>query len=155
MRITRSAFEDGGNIDRRYWSARAGGDDMSPTIEWDGAPEGTRSYAISMVDHAPVANLWVHWLAIDIPAATRMLPDGASGVTMPQGTKELHNTAGSSGYGGPSPPPGSGDHPYVLTVYALSVDRLSLSSRASLDDFERAIAGVTLDSASITGHAQR
>jgi phosphatidylethanolamine-binding protein (PEBP) family uncharacterized protein len=59
------------------------------------------------------------------------------------------------GYGGPQPPRGTGDHPYVITVYALSVPRLDLSKNTSLAAFKEALAGKVLAQASITGYYGR
>ncbi len=74
---------------------------------------------------------------------------------MPAGAKELNNTFGSSGYGGPQPPRGSGPHDYEVTLYALNVDSLGLGANTSLAAFEKAIAGKVLISARIIGTFER
>ncbi len=70
---------------------------------------------------------------------------------MPAGSAELRNSFGEVGYGGPQPPKGTGDHPYVITLYALSVERLDLPIDVSLPAFKRAIEGKVITSASVTG----
>ena len=70
---------------------------------------------------------------------------------MPPGSLELKNSFGEIGYGGPQPPKGTGDHPYVFTLYALSVETLDLGTNVSLSAFKKALEGKILGSATITG----
>ena len=74
---------------------------------------------------------------------------------MPAGCREIYNSFGERGYGGPEPPPGSGRHPYVTTVYALNVSSLDLTDNSSLNAFLKAIEGKILASAAITGTYER
>jgi Raf kinase inhibitor-like YbhB/YbcL family protein len=94
----------------------------------------------------------VHWAVTGIPADVTDWPAGVSGTSaMPAGAKEYVNTGGNAGYGGPMPPQGSGDHPYVVTVYALSVPQLDLPKQPSAEDIDRALQGKVLASGSVTG----
>ena len=68
---------------------------------------------------------------------------------------ELHNSWGKAGYGGPEPPPGTGDHPYVATLYALNVPKLDLKQHTDLAAFQQAMEGKVLATAKITGHFGR
>jgi Raf kinase inhibitor-like YbhB/YbcL family protein len=77
--------------------------------------------------------------------------EGASRKKMPRGSVELKNSWGDIGYGGPQPPKGTGDHPYVVTLYALNVEKLDLGANTSLSAFKKAIEGKVIGSASITG----
>jgi phosphatidylethanolamine-binding protein (PEBP) family uncharacterized protein len=70
---------------------------------------------------------------------------------MPVGSIELKNSFGDIGYGGPEPPKGTGDHLYVVTLYALSVEKLDLGVNTSLSAFKKALEGKGIGSASITG----
>ncbi len=151
MEIQCSVFKDGEKIPVQYVMPAAGGKNISLPLSWTGFPLGTKSFALSMVDPHPVARNWVHWLVINIPPETTFLEEGASGRKMPAGAVELKNSFGRTGYGGPQPPKGSGEHPYVLTVYALSADKLNLSPSVSLADFKKALEGKVLQSAAITG----
>lgn len=74
---------------------------------------------------------------------------------MPAGARELVNSFGSVGYGGPQPPPGSGAHPYEATLYALDVPRLDLPERATLQQFQSAIVGHVVGQASYAGTFSR
>ena len=155
MELTSSAFTDGDKIPQQYVMPGAGGKNLSLPLTWSGAPAGTQSFALSMVDPHPVARNWVHWLVINLPADTSGLGEGISGKNMPSGAAELHNSWGKPGYGGPQPPPGTGDHPYVVTIYALNSAKLDLKPAANLTGFQKALEGKVLDTAKITGYYGR
>jgi Raf kinase inhibitor-like YbhB/YbcL family protein len=155
MQITSSAFADGGKIPVAYVMPGAGGQNVSVPLTWSGAPAGTQSFALSMVDPHPVANNWVHWLVVDLPEESNGIPEGASGRKMPPGAQELNNSFGSAGYGGPQPPRGSGDHPYVFTLYALSAPRVEIGKGAGLAAFKQALEGKVLATATLTGYFGR
>jgi len=151
MEITSNAFKNEEKIPIQYVMPGAGGKNISVPLSWKNIPPGTKSFALSMVDPHPVAQNWVHWLVINIPANVATLEEGASRMKMPPGSIELKNSFGDLGYGGPQPPKGSGDHPYVFTLYALKVDKLDLGASTSLSAFKKALEGKILESATITG----
>lgn len=151
MEISSTAFKNEAKIPIRYVMPGAGGQNVSIPVSWTGTPPGTKSFALSMVDPHPVARNWVHWLVINIPANVTSLEEGASRAKMPHGCIELKNSFGEAGYGGPQPPKGTGDHPYVITVYALSAEKLDLPHNVSLPAFSKALEGKVLGSATITG----
>ncbi len=129
----------------------AGGENTSPPFRWEDAPEGTKSFALSIVDHHPIAQEFIHWLVINIPSSASSVEEGASGDGMPAGSKELSTTYGTPEYGGPRPPAGTGDHPYETTIYALNVEELDLAEDSTIDEFLEAIEGKVLAKASLTG----
>jgi len=155
MRVQTEAFSDKETIPVRYCMPGAGGDNVSIPLQWSEVPEGVRSFAVSIIDPHPVANNWIHWLVVNIPSDVRSLPEGASGTNMPSGAKELQNSFGKPGYGGPQPPKGTGEHPYVVTVYALDSESLELDAKAGLDVFQQAIDGHVLDQAEVTGYFEQ
>ena len=155
MQITSNAFSDGGKIPIQYVMPGAGGQNVSVPLAWSNPPAGTQSFALAMVDPHPIARNWVHWLVIDLPQDATSLPAGASGKKMPPGAVELKNSFGEPGYGGPQPPRGSGDHPYVFTLYALSVPRVDLGKNTSLAAFKQALEAKTLATATLTGYFGR
>jgi Raf kinase inhibitor-like YbhB/YbcL family protein len=116
------------------------GENISPALEWSGAPEGTKSFALMV--HDPDANtggagIW-HWVAINIPATVGSLQSGAStadGSKMPPGSRQIANDymgmTGSPAWGGPCPPKGQKAHSYNFTIYALRVERLELPPAAT------------------------
>ncbi|HEY3317998.1 MAG TPA: YbhB/YbcL family Raf kinase inhibitor-like protein [Coriobacteriia bacterium] len=150
--LTSPAFGENQRIPDVYAAGKAGGENRSIPYTWSGAPSGTRSFVLAIVDHAPVASDWVHWVVLDIPKETTSLPDGASRTSaMPAGSRELDNTGGTHGYGGPAPPPGTGDHPYVATVYALSVPSIDMPKKPTAADIGRAVSGKVIGKATLTG----
>jgi Raf kinase inhibitor-like YbhB/YbcL family protein len=92
---------------------------------------------------------------INIPSQVTTIEEGASKKKMPPGSVELKNSWGDIGYGGPEPPKGTRDHSYVVTLYALNVEKLDLSLGASLSAFKKAIEGKVIESASIIGKYER
>jgi Raf kinase inhibitor-like YbhB/YbcL family protein len=152
MQITSAAFQDGGKIPQKYVMPGAGGQNISLPLAWSGAPADVKSFALSIVDPHPVAKNWVHWLVINLPPDTTSLAEGASGKNLPPGAVELNTSWGKPGYGGPQPPKGTGDHPYVVTVYALSVPKLDLPVNTDLAAFTKALEGKILGQASLTGY---
>ena len=155
MEITSSAFKDEGKIPIQYVMVPAGGKNLSIPLAWKNAPPETKSFALSIVDPHPVAQNWVHWFVINLPASTASLAEGASRKSMPAGAVELKNSFGNAGYGGPQPPKGSGEHPYVVTLYALNVEKLELGVSVSLPAFKKALEGKVIQSAMITGKYER
>jgi Raf kinase inhibitor-like YbhB/YbcL family protein len=155
--LTCSSYSNDAVIPLRYAHHTVrGGENISPGFSWSDPPTTTKSFAFSIIDPHPVANNWVHWLVIDIPFRARGIPEGASRTEkLPQGCAELSSTYRELGYGGPAPPPGSGSHPYVATVYALNVESLSLGKDTSLGEFRRAIEGKVIAEAEMTGYYER
>lgn len=98
------------------------GENISPTLDWSGAPPGTRSYAISMFD--PDANNgsgFLHWAVLNLPYNdSSIAPDSGrpDGTKLVNGATVIPNSWGEKGYGGPCPPVGETHH-YEFTVYAM------------------------------------
>lgn len=151
MELKSQAFRDGGRIPDQYVMPGAGGKNVSLPLEWSNPPEGVKSFAISIVDPHPVANNWVHWIVVNIPAGESSLAEAASGRKMPKGAVELKNSFGAIGYGGPQPPKGTGEHPYVVTVYALNVEKLDIPVSSNLKTFLGELKGKVIASAELTG----
>ncbi|WP_067269483.1 YbhB/YbcL family Raf kinase inhibitor-like protein [Mitsuaria sp. 7] len=100
------------------------GGNLSPRLAWSGAPAGTRSYAITMLDlDAPTGSGFWHWVMADLPASVQSLATNAA-ATPPAGALAVRNDAGVTGYGGICPPSGS-SHRYELTVHAIAVENLA------------------------------
>ena len=119
MRLTSSAFQDGGGIPSRHTGE---GEDVAPAFEWSGAPDGTKSFAL--ICHDPDAPLvkpgeygFVHWAAYNIPASASTLAEGAADYTSGR------NDFGKTGYRGPMPPEGHGTHHYFFWLLAIDNDR--------------------------------
>jgi Raf kinase inhibitor-like YbhB/YbcL family protein len=109
------------------------GNNVSPHLAWDGAPEGTKSFVITLYDpDAPTGSGWWHWVVINIPADVHELLRGAGsgGAALPARALQTRTDFGSAGYGGAAPPPGA-PHRYIFSVLALGVEKLGLDADAS------------------------
>lgn len=133
-----------------------GGQNISPALKWTNPPAETKSFALACIDRHPVADNWVHWLVVDIPYSVNHISEGASRSNkMPAGSIEVRNSFGTLGWGGPQPPKRSGVHQYEFLLYCLSVEKLNLSSTASLAAFNNAIQGKVLATARLGGTYER
>ncbi|MFT6431720.1 MAG: Raf kinase inhibitor-like YbhB/YbcL family protein [Halopseudomonas sp.] len=128
MQLTSSAFNHDGAIPSKFTGE---GEDVSPALSWNNAPEGTKGYAV--ICHDPDAPLispkgtygFVHWTLYNIPGSVTQLSEGTDEYT--QGK----NNFGKTGYNGPMPPEGHGQHKYYFWVLALDKD-LDLQADLSL-----------------------
>ncbi|MBI5520595.1 MAG: kinase inhibitor [Desulfovibrio sp.] len=131
LTLTSTDLREGGQVAQAQILSGFGctGGNVSPQLAWTGAPAGTKSFALTMYDpDAPTGSGWWHWVVFNIPAAARELPRGAGsgGAVLPAGAVQSRTDFGKPGYGGPCPPPGK-PHRYVLTLFALDVERLDLA----------------------------
>lgn len=119
------------------------GDNQSPQLSWKNAPEGTKSFAITMYDpDAPTGSGFWHWLMFDIPAGINELVTNAGNVKLnlaPRGAIQSITDYGIKGFGGPCPPKEHGFHQYIITVYALKTNKLGLD-----ENINPAIVGFNL-----------
>src|SRR5437763_1022876 len=72
MRLSSTAFDEGGAIPRRF---TADGANVSPPLAWAQPPEGTRSFALICDDPDAPRGTWVHWVVYDLPADRDTLPE--------------------------------------------------------------------------------
>jgi hypothetical protein len=144
LSLSSPAFPPGGQIPRRHTCE---GEDVSPPLRWSGAPEGTAAFALIVEDRD--ARGFVHWVVADIAVGTSELVEGLKVGSVAGGSAaptQGRNDFGRQGWGGPCPPPGSGDHHYVCTLLALS-SPLRLGDSPSAAEVRAAASGRTLDSA--------
>ena len=139
LKLTSSAFEDGGEIPRKCGYKNG---NKEPPLTVSGIPERTKSLALIMDDPdamGAVGKVWVHWLAWNIdPTATENLQDATEGM------KDF----GEVGYGGPAPP--DKRHTYVFKLYALDCE-LDLSNESTKADVEKAMEGHIIEQTQLTG----
>jgi Raf kinase inhibitor-like YbhB/YbcL family protein len=128
------------------------GGNLSPSLQWQHAPAGTRSFAVTVYDpDAPTGSGWWHWQVYDIPADVHELPAGAVVQNaLPDGAKQGRNDFGERNFGGACPPPGDKPHHYLFTVYALKVDKLGVPDDASAALVGYMLHANSLESATLT-----
>ncbi|WP_407861289.1 kinase inhibitor [Escherichia coli] len=111
------------------------GKNISPSLSWEGAPEGTKSFAVTAFDpDAPTGSGWWHWTMVNIPSSVSALQMDAGnkdGSKLPEGAVQGLNDFGYTGFGGACPPAGDKPHHYHFKVWALKVDKLPIDSNSS------------------------
>jgi Raf kinase inhibitor-like YbhB/YbcL family protein len=144
--ISTTAFSSGAAIPVQY---TCDGTDISPPLQWSGAPEGTQSFVLIVDDPDAPGGTWVHWVLFNIPATTSSLGEGVSpGGALPAGSVEGQNDWGRQQYGGPCPP--SGTHRYYFRLYALDTT-LNLAARPERQDVDQAMSGRILAQTELMG----
>jgi Raf kinase inhibitor-like YbhB/YbcL family protein len=133
------------------------GADTSPRLEWSGAPDGTKSFALIVddpdaPDPAAPKMTWVHWVLYNLPADATSLAEAVKPSELPSGTLEGANDWKRTGYGGPCPP--IGRHRYFFKLYALDATLPDLKSptKAAL---EKAMKGHVLAESQLIGTYQK
>ena len=152
--LSSPAFQPGGEIPTDYTCE---GKDISPPLEWQGVPAGTRSLALIIddpdaPDPAAPKMTWVHWILFNLPAETTGLPAGTTAKNLPPGTQAGINDFKRTSYGGPCPP--IGRHRYFHKLYALDtlLEGLGTPTKQQL---ETAMAGHILAQAELMGTYQK
>lgn len=143
-----TAFQDSGLIPQKF---TCDGGNVSPELNWSGAPIDTKSYALIMDDPDAPGGTFTHWVQFDIPAAYQQLAEGA-GANHSIGVGG-NNGLGQTGYLGPCPP--SGIHRYYFRLYALNVPSLNLKAGAARSDVEKALSKHVIGAADAMGRYEK
>jgi len=146
------------------------GDNISPAISWSGAPGGTKSFAIVVIDKDVPSDFalankagktipadaprrdYYHWMMIDIPARTNSISENAT----PPGKVGQNDFAaesrGTNGYDGPCPPWNDERlHHYHFMVHALDVSSLGLKENFTGKQAEDSMKGHILATGEVIG----
>ena len=144
MKITSSAFQEGGNIPSKF---TCDGGDRSPPLQIAEIPSSAKSLALIVDDPDAPSGLFTHWIVWNISPQTNEIAEGSApnGV---QGTSDF----GKSGYGGPCPPPGT--HRYYFRIFALDRE-LNLPSGTKRNQLDAAIKGHVVAQAELMGRYSR
>jgi Raf kinase inhibitor-like YbhB/YbcL family protein len=153
MTLTSNDIQPGAEIAPAQIYPRCGGENISPQLTWSGAPRGTKSFVLTMIDLSVKPSQWSHWVVIDLPPDSTSIPRGSK--TLPGGAKAIPSNFGDPSYDGPCPPKGTGVHEYNLTIWALPTSTISLAADMNATDLNRALTKAALDHASLTGFVKR
>jgi Raf kinase inhibitor-like YbhB/YbcL family protein len=148
--LSSSDFVHDGAIPKRFTCQGA---DVSPELQWSGAPEQTRSFALIVddpdaPDPAAPKMVYVHWVLYNLPPSLKVLGQAIEEDALPQGTLQGLNDWKRTGYGGPCPP--IGRHRYFFKLYALDAVLPDLG-RPTKAQLEQAMAGHVLAEAVLMG----
>jgi len=138
------AFENGGNIPRKYGYKN---ENLSPPLKINEIPDETKSLVLIMDDPdamAAVGKIWVHWVLWNISPNTIEIPEN----TIPVDSIEGKTDFDEIGYGGPAPP--DKEHNYIFKLYALD-SLLNLKQGSTKSDIEVSMKNHVLAKATLEG----
>ena len=151
--LSSPAFRADEKIPRRFSGE---GDDLSPKLEWNRPPAGTKELALICDDpDAPTRKPFVHWVVYNIPGDVRALPENLPKTpSTDRGIHQGRNSFAHLGYNGPLPPSGHGLHHYRFKLYALD-EPLDLDAGATKEELEAVMANHVLEQTQLIGLYER
>jgi phosphatidylethanolamine-binding protein (PEBP) family uncharacterized protein len=118
------------------------GEGISPPLQWNGAPTGTKGYALIMDHVTPDGDRKWYWTVYDIPGSASSLPKNVTDIgKLGTGFK------GDIGYEPPMSK-GPGAKTYVITLYALS-EPLNIAGKPGREELITAMNGKVLANSSL------
>jgi Raf kinase inhibitor-like YbhB/YbcL family protein len=141
MKITSSAFSEGGTIPDKYAKA---GQNVNPPLRIEGTPADAKSLLLIMDDPDAPVGLFTHWLVWNIDPKTAEITENS----VPKGAVQGTNDYPGSGYDGPQPP--SGTHRYYFKVFALD-QTLDLKPRAKRKEVDAGMRGHVIAQGELMG----
>jgi Raf kinase inhibitor-like YbhB/YbcL family protein len=124
--LSSTTFKDGALLPHKVGDIPARGpnckgENVSPELSWSNVPEGTRSFALVVID--PDAGLGAgitHWVAYGISPDLTSFAEGEASQPSDKYVAGK-STKNIPGFGGPCPPPGSPHH-YLFQIVATDLD---------------------------------
>lgn len=83
MNVSSASLTPGQTVPHKYVYNGMGcdGENMSPHLAWNNAPEETKSFAITVHDpDAPTDRGWWHWAVVNIPKEVHEVAEGSRSV---------------------------------------------------------------------------
>ena len=141
--LSSTTFKDGQMMPRKVannlpTNPNCVGENVSPQLSWTGVPDGTKSFAIMMVDPEGRGGAGVnHWVAYGIPASITSFAEGELSKLSDKyvGGK---STQGVGFYSGPCTPPGSPHH-YTFVIVATDLDPKELPPGLTREELQAKI----------------
>jgi Raf kinase inhibitor-like YbhB/YbcL family protein len=144
MKITSSAFQQGGNIPSKF---SCDGPNTNPPFQMSDVPPEAKSLVLIVDDPDAPSGLFTHWAVWNISPQTNTIAEGTT-LKGGQGTNDF----GRSGYGGPCPP--SGTHRYYFKIFALDRE-LDLPFGAKRSQLDAAMKGHVIAQGELMGRYSR
>lgn len=120
---------------------------ISPSLNWSGAPSGTKNFAIVLEGPDKGRGHPLQWGVYNIPASQTSLPEGLSKTPSTDKGAQAETDVGPIGYAGPCVP--KGEVTYTFSVFALDTE-LKLRPGATRDELFKAMNGHILDTAKLS-----
>jgi len=144
MKITSSAFQQGGNIPSKF---SCDGANTNPPLQISDLPSEAKSLLLIVDDPDAPSGLFTHWVVWNISPQTTLIAEGST----PKGVQGT-NDFGRSGYGGPCPP--SGTHRYYFKIFALDRE-LDLPFGAKRGQLDATMKGHVIAQGELMGRYSR
>ncbi len=144
MKITSSAFQQGGSIPSKF---SCDGANTSPPLQISDVPSEAKGLVLIVDDPDAPSGLFTHWAVWNISPQTSTIGEGST----PKGVQGT-NDFGRSGYGGPCPP--SGTHRYYFKIFALDRE-LDLPAGARRGQLDAAMKGHVIAQDELMGRYSR
>lgn len=151
--LASSAFKNHETIPPKY---TCGGANISPQLEWSGAPNGTKVFVLIVDDpdaQSVVGKTFVHWIVINIPTEINSLSEN---VRIDFGhAQELMNDFGKTRYGGPCPP--DREHQYHFALFAMNklIDMSEIKAPFTAQQFRNVLKNAIIAEAQLIGKVER
>lgn len=152
FRLTSPAFGHDEELPRKYTSE---GEEVSPPLEWEGVPEGTKELVLVCEDPDAESGVFTHWVVYGIPPDAAGLPEGVprdaivdEPIMLVQGLNEFDE----SGYSGPIADEERLPHRYFFRLFALDVE-LDIPPGVTRADLRTAAKGHVIGTAELVGIA--
>ncbi len=144
MKIESSAFQNGGEIPRKYGYKK---DNVNPPLTISDVPADAKSLALVMDDPdamGAVGKVWVHWVVWNIDPSTGEIKENS----VPSNSIEGKTDFGEIAYGGPAPP--DKEHTYLFKLYALD-EKLSIDEGSTKSQLEEVMKNHVIAESKLEG----
>lgn len=122
FRLTSPAFRHDEELPLKYTAA---GGDVSPPLEWEGVPEGTRELVLVCDDPDAESGVFTHWVVYGISPEATSLPEGLPRdaiIEDPHWLMQGLNEFDESGYSGPQQDDDRLPHRFFFRLFALDTE---------------------------------
>ncbi len=153
FRLTSPAFRHDADLPDEQLGEDEG---VSPPLEWEGVPEGTRELAVVCEDPDSDTGVITHWVVYGLSPDATGLPGAVPRDAYIEGPIELCqglNEYDEVGYSGPETDVDRGPHRIFFRLFALDVELLDLPPGATRADLRKAARGHVIATAELVGIA--